>query len=109
MVKEITPKGLLSESEIAALKARHGRVYIVTAEDDEGQAYAAYFKRPDMATLAAMTKLAKTDDIQAGRVLVENCFLAGADDLKTDPALFVATVAQLGKMVSSVRAQIKNA
>lgn len=102
-------KGLLPESEIAALKARHGRVYVVTAEDDENHAYAAYFKRPDMATLAAMTKLAKTDDIQAGRVLVENCFLAGADEVKTDPALFVATVGQLGKMVASVRASIKNA
>lgn len=102
-------KGLLAESEIAALKARHGRVYVVEAEDDGGQVYAAYFKRPDMATLAAMTKLAKTDDIAAGRVLVENCFLAGADIVKTDPALFVATVGQLGKMVSSVRASIKNA
>lgn len=102
-------KGLLPESEIDALKARHGRVYVVTAEDDECHAYAAYFRRPDMATLAAMTKLAKTDDIQAGRVLVENCFLAGADEVKTDPALFVATVGQLGKMVASVRASIKNA
>lgn len=101
--------GTLSEAEIAKLKARYGRIYIVEVEDDDSEVYVAYFKRPDMSTLAAMTKMAKTDDIQAGKILVENCFVGGSEAVKTDPALFVATVGQLGHVVGSVKARIKNA
>lgn len=100
--------GTLTEQEIAKLKARHGRIYVVEVEDDD-ETYVAYFKRPDMSTLAAMTKMAKSDDIQAGKILVENCFVGGSEAVKTDPALFVATVGQLGHVVGSVKARIKNA
>ena len=40
--------------------------------------------------------------------MVENCFVAGAEQVRTDAALFVAAVGQLGTVVGQVRATIKN-
>lgn len=99
--------GQLTQQEINRLKAQNGKVYEIVVEDD-GEQYAAYFRRPDMQTLAAMTKIAKTDEIKASQILLENCFLAGADVVKTDPALFVAAVGQLSTVVGGVKATIKN-
>ena len=100
-------KGQLTETELSRLKKQYGRVYAITVEDD-GEAYVAYFRRPDMSTLSAMTKMAKTDEIQASKVLLENCFVGGAEEVKTDTALFLAVVGQLSKVVGSVRATLKN-
>lgn len=99
--------GTISADEIQRLKAQNGRVYEITATDD-GETHVAYFRRPDMQTLAAMTKIAKTDEIKASQILMEGCFLAGSELMKKDTALFVATVAQLSKVVASVRATLKN-
>ena len=107
MNEQATPQGTLGTAEIERLKKQHGRIYEVVV-DDEGTRYAAYFRRPDMAVLSAMTKMAKTDEMQAAKVMVENCFVAGAEQVRTDAALFVAAVGQLGTVVGQVRATIKN-
>lgn len=101
------PVGTIADAELARLKAQHGRIYQIVVDDD-GDLYAAYFRRPDMAVLSAMTKMAKTDEMQAAKVMVENCFVAGAEQVRTDAALFVAAVGQLGTVVGQVRATIKN-
>lgn len=99
--------GQLTEAEINRLKAQHGKIYEITAEDD-GEQYVAYFRRPDMGTLSAMTKMAKTDEIKASQILLENCFVGGADTVKSDTSLFMATVGELSKIVGAAKATIKN-
>lgn len=105
ITKEMT--GQLTEAEINRLKAQHGKIYEITAEDD-GEQYVAYFRRPDMGTLSAMTKMAKTDEIKASQILLENCFVGGADTVKSDTSLFMATVGELSKIVGAAKATIKN-
>ena len=107
MNEQATPQGTLGTAEIERLKKQHGRIYEV-AVDDEGTRYAAYFRCPHMTTLAAMTKMAKTDEMAAARVMLENCWVSGAEAVRTDAALFVAAVGQLGTVIGSVRAEIKN-
>ena len=101
-------RGHLGEAELSRLKKQHGKVYAIEIDDD-GEQYVAYFKRPDMSTLSAMTKMAKTDEIQASRIPIENTFVGGAEEVKTDSSLFLATAAQMSKVVGSARATIKNA
>lgn len=107
MNEQTTPQGTLGTAEIERLKKQHGRIYQIVVDDD-GDLYVAYFRRPDMAVLSAMTKMAKTDEMQAAKVMVENCFVAGAEQVRTDAALFVAAVGQLGTVIGQVRATIKN-
>ena len=107
MNEQATPQGTLGTAEIERLKKQHGRIYEVVV-DDEGTRYAAYFRRPHMTTLAAMTKMAKTDEMAAARVMQENCWVSGAEAVRTDAALFVAVVGQFGTVIGSVRAEIKN-
>lgn len=102
--------GKLTAEEVSKLKNKHGRIYEVEVQSDtDGETFTAYFRRPTMDTLAAVSKLAKTNEIMAGKALVENCFVGGADEVKTDPALFLAVVGQLSGIFGRVRATIKNA
>ena len=108
MSKETTQAiGQLDAERIEALKRKHGRIYEVLL-DDGHERHVAYFRRPDMQTLTAMTKLAKTDEIRASQVLLEECFVEGSQAVKHDTALFMAAVGELGKVLTSVRAEIKN-
>lgn len=108
MSKETTQAiGQLDAERIEALKRKHGRIYEVLL-DDGHERHVAYFHRPDMQTLTAMTKLAKTDEIRASQVLLEECFVEGSQAVKHDTALFMAAVGELGKVLTSVRAEIKN-
>ena len=108
MSKEAIPAiGELDAKSIEALKAKHGRIYEIRL-DDSGETHVAYFRRPDMQTLTAMSKVSKTDEIRASMVLLDECFVDGSMAVKHDTALFMAAVGELGKVITSVKAEIKN-
>lgn len=108
MSKDTLNPGQLPPADIDRLKQQYGRIYCVEVEDDDSTIHCAYFRRPDMATMAAMTKMAKTDDIKASQILVDNTFVAGDTAIKSDPVLFIGAVGQLSHILSAVKATIKN-
>lgn len=93
--------------EIDALKKKYGRVYEITIEDD-GATYTGYFRRPDMATLSAFTKLSQTDPAKAAHTLVANCMVDGDDAIKEDPILMINAAGSFGSIINKVKASLKN-
>ena len=57
---------------------------------------------------STITKLAKTDEVEAGKVLFANCWLGGSAELEKDAVLFMAVQVQLGKLVNGCMGSIKN-
>ena len=102
-----TYDGGVTEAQIEAFKAKHGKVCRVDIVDG-ADTHIGYFKRPDFATIKAITKLAKTDEVEAGKVMFDNCWLGGSEDLRKDAVLFMATQKQLGDMVNGCMGSIKN-
>lgn len=110
--KETKPAGKafdggVSEEQIIQWKHRHGKVIRIDVTDG-GDLHVGYFKRPDINTLRAVTKVAKTDDITAAENLAKSCWLGGSEAMLTDGVLFNEMQQQLAKMLQSCQGSLKN-
>ncbi len=99
--------GDLTPSQVGGFKTKYGKVFRIDIVDGD-ETHVGYFKRPDFATIKAVTKLSKTDEVEAGRVMFNNCFLGGSESLGKDAVLFMAVQAQLGKILNGCMGSIKN-
>lgn len=102
-----TYDGGITEAQIEAFKAKHGKVYRVDIVDGE-DTHVGYFRRPDFQTVKAITKISKTDEVEAGKVMFDNCWLGGSEELRTDALLFMAVQKQLGIVLNGFQSLIKN-
>lgn len=99
--------GGVTAEQVEAWKNKHRKVYRVDIVDGE-DTHIGYFKRPDFATIKAITKVAKTDEVEAGKIMFNNCCLGGSEELKDDAVLFMAVQVQLGKLVNGCMGSLKN-
>lgn len=99
--------GGITEAQIDAFKAEHGQVHRVDIVEG-ADTHIGYFHRPDFQTIKAITKVSKTDEVEAGKVLFDNCWLGGSEALRKDAILFMAVQVQLGKLLNGCMGSIKN-
>lgn len=90
-----TYDGGISEEQIEQLKKKHGKLVRIDVVDGE-ETHVGYFKRPDFTTIKAVTQVAKTDEVKAGEVMFDNCWVGGSPELRKDALLFMAVQKQLG-------------
>lgn len=93
--------------DVEALKRKYGRIYEVSVEDGENT-YKGVFRRPDMGTMSAFTKLSKTDEFKAMQVLITNCLIEGDTEIKEDALVLMQAAGQLTSLVTAQKATIKN-
>lgn len=105
--KAQTFDGGITEEQIAQFKAKHRKVHRIDIVDGE-ETHIGYFKRPDFATMKAVTKIGKTDEVEAGKIIFKNCWLGGSEWLEKDAVLFMAVQVQLGKLLNGCMGSIKN-
>ena len=99
--------GGVTPEQVEAWKRQHRKVCRVDIVDD-GDTHVGYFKRPDFTTIKAVTKLAKSDEVEAGKVMFDNCWLGGSKELREDAVLFMAVQAQLAKVLNGCMGSLKN-
>ena len=107
MEKDSVNNGGITEQQILVWKNKYRKVSEVTVEDN-GEVFKGYFKRPDMDTLSAVSKLNKTDEIKAANVLYDNTWLGGSPELQEDAVLKMAAIGQLSNLITASNAKIKN-
>lgn len=100
--------GGVTAEQVKTWKGQHHKVARIEVEDGD-EKHVGYFKRPSMETMAASTKVAKTDEVKAGGILFDGCWLGGSEFMRTDPVLFVPTMAQLNNIMLGASASLKNA
>ena len=100
--------GEVSPEELLKLRAKHGKVKLVEAEDEDA-IYCIYLKRPYFATLKAVTKIAKTDELEGTKIFLQNCMVAGAQEVLEDGVLLVAAASAASSLLTSAKATLKNA
>lgn len=103
----MTFDGGVTDEQITKWKNVHKRVIRIDVVDGE-ELHVAYFKRPSLETMSAVTKVTKTDEVKGVSVLYDNCFLGGDPEMREDALLFMAATAQLGKLFNSCLGSLKN-
>ena len=94
---QTTIDGGISPEQVAQWKQKHGKVLRIDVVDGD-----------EMNTSAAVTKVAKTDEIKSAEVMFDNCWLGGSSQLRQDAILFLEVTKKLGDMFSSCLSSIKN-
>jgi len=104
MVKEEKKvlSGEASDEQIAIWKKQHRDVFKVTATGKVG-----YLKRPDRNTLKAVGVIADHDGMKANDIILENCWLGGDPEIKTNDLYYLEVVPVLEHIVDFGRAEIK--
>ncbi|MEG2276676.1 MAG: hypothetical protein RSA53_05505 [Odoribacter sp.] len=106
-LQETTLPASVTQEILAMWKAKYRRVSSVTVTDGE-DVYTGVFHRPDMNTISAVTKMAKTDEIKASNVLFDNCWLGGDEMMKEDAIIKMAAIGILNEMMNVGIATLKN-
>lgn len=99
--------GDLTDAQVEAFKTQHRKSFAVEIKDGD-EVHIGYFKRPILETLKAVTKVAKSDEVEAGKVMFDNCWLGGSQELRTDALLFMAVQKKLGEVLNGFQGLIKN-
>lgn len=99
--------GGITEEQVKAWKQKHGKVVRIDVVDD-GDCHVGYFHRPNLETMSAVAKIAKTDELKSSEVIFDNCWLGGSPAIRHDAVLFIEATKQLGAMLNSCRSTLKN-
>lgn len=99
--------GGVTEGQVKAWKAKYGKIARIEVVDD-GDVHVGFFHRPRIETMAAVTKIAKTDELKSSETMFDNCWLGGSPAMRNDAILFLEATKQLGVMLSSCRSSLKN-
>lgn len=102
-----TYDGGVTEEQINKWKNVHKHVIRIDVTDGD-DLHVAYFKRPSLETMSAVTKVSKSDEVKSASVLYDNCFLGGDTEMREDALLFMAATTQLGNMFNSCLGSLKN-
>ena len=89
-----------TEKQIADWKKKHGEVYKVTVDGKS-----CYLHKPDRKTLAYVST-AKDNPIRMSELMLNNCWIDGDEEIKTDDALLLGVVQQMGALISIKQAEL---
>lgn len=106
-IVKATLDGGVTPEQVAQWKQKHGKVLRIDVVDGD-EMHVGYFHRPRLETMAAVTKVAKMDEIKSAEVMFDNCWLGGSSQLREDAILFLEVTKKLGDMFNSCLSSIKN-
>jgi hypothetical protein len=98
--KQLT--GQATDEQIAMWKNLYKKVYEVEVDGS-----VCYLRKPDRKTISAATSLGASDPVRYAEVMLENCWLGGDDDIKTDNDKFFGVTSQLDKLTKVAKASLK--
>lgn len=90
------------ETKIAEWKKKHGDVFLYTADSK-----ACYLKKPDRKTLSAAAAIGQNDPLKYNEILLNNCWLGGDEEIRTDDGLFLGISQKLAELVEVREGELK--
>lgn len=92
-----------TEAKIQEWKKKHKAVHKLTIGDK-----VCFLHNPNRKTLSlAMTRFAKNDIVGGTEAILENCWLGGDTEIKTDDELFVAAMGKVGDLIQVADSELE--
>jgi len=96
-------KGEVNQEQIDAWKKQHGEVKALIIDGHIG-----YLKKPDRKTLGYASTVGSKDPIKFNEIILNNCWLGGSEDIKTDDSLFLSAGQVLADLIQVKEAELVN-
>lgn len=90
----------VTEEQIAQWKKKHGDIFRITVGGKE-----AYLHKPDRKTLGYASQY-KDNPIRMAEAILNNCWIDGDPEIKTDDSLFLGVSQKLGSLVEIKEAEL---
>ena len=100
------PHGV-TQAQIQEWKSKHKHVYLVEADDEEGNKKSCWLRKPDRKVLDAAYQMSKKNISKFNETIINNCWLVGDEEIKTDEFLFGGVAEKLGEIIEFAEAEIK--
>lgn len=96
----------VSKQQIDDWKAKHGDIFKMTVFDDKEEAHECYLKKPSRKSIGYASVGAKSNPIKFNEILLNECWLGGDEEIKTDDRLFLSAGSQLSELIQVGEAQL---
>lgn len=90
---------MITKEQIQEWKQQYKDIFVISVEDKK-----VYLRTPDRKTLSYASTLATKDPLKFNEVILDNCWLGGDEEIKTNDELFLAVSSKLPDLI-----QIKEA
>jgi hypothetical protein len=99
----------ITEKKIEDWKKQYGEIFeIEVPKDDSGiEVYRGYLRKPDRKTLSYVMAIQAKNPIAAKEALLENCFMGGDNEIKTEDDAFMSACTVLDSLIVIRLASIK--
>lgn len=91
-----------SPEQIAEWKSKYGDIFKI-----EVDGRVCILKRPDRKTLSYASAVATKDPIKFSEIILNNSWLAGDEEIKTNDRLFMGAGKQLGDLIDIAEATLE--
>lgn len=104
MSKEVVKEDILSgmEQKIKEWKAKYGQIFAYEADGKK-----CYLRKPDRKVLSAAAVMGKEDPMKYNEVILNNCWLDGDEEIKTDDGYFLGISQVLAKLIEIREGELK--
>ncbi|MCD7973978.1 MAG: hypothetical protein LUG18_15180 [Candidatus Azobacteroides sp.] len=90
-----------TKEQIEQWKATYGTVYRISVEGRE-----AYLKPPGRKTIGYASVAGKNNPIKFNEIILNDCWLGGDEEIKTNDILFLSVSAQLAELIQIKEAEL---
>ena len=92
-----------TEEQIAKLKKAHGDIFKITLESGES----CLLRKPTRKELSYASMAGQNDPIKFSELILNSCWLAGDEQIKTDDELFLGSSQLIGELVKVKSAELE--
>lgn len=85
---------MITQEQIQAWKQKHGQVFRIVVEDKE-----CYLKAPDRKVMSFATSMGANEPIKFNEMILNQCWLGGDEEIKTNDSYFFGASAQLAGII----------
>ena len=92
----------VSKKQIEEWKAQHGDVWCIEVDGKK-----CYLKRPSRQALGFASMSADKNPIKANETLLNDCWLGGDEEIKTNDTLFLSVSGRLAEIIQLKETELK--
>jgi hypothetical protein len=102
MPEELKNAKYPTDVEIEAWKQQHGRVYEIQVDEKK-----CWLRKPKRKDLSHAMTVGKKDGLKFNEAILNDCWLGGDSEIKTDDDLFMAASNVLDEIIEFKQAEVK--
>ena len=90
-----------TKEQIQEWKAKHGDVFCIRVEGKS-----CYLKKPSRKALGYASMAGKENPLKFNEILLNDCWIAGDEEIKTNDDLFLAVSSKIGEIIEVKEAEL---